>query len=75
MMDGELEEVVTEFGDIVSQYLRFMNDTHPIVGMAAEKTIIASIIIAECKTLPPADKENTGYLTFSVVLRKPTTGL
>lgn len=37
VMDGELDEVVTEFGDIVSQYLRFMHDTHPIVGMAAEK--------------------------------------
>ena len=46
VMDGELNEVLTEFGDIVNQYLRFMHDTHPIVGMAAEKSIITSIILA-----------------------------
>lgn len=59
VVDGELDEVLTEFGDIVNQYLRFMHDTHPIVGRVAEETIITSIILAGCKTLPLAVKENT----------------
>lgn len=67
VMDGELEEVVAEFGDIVNQYLRFMHDTHPIAGMAAEKTIIASMIIAGCKTLPFPDKENTEEMNKAMV--------
>lgn len=67
VMDGELDEVVTEFGDIVNQYLRFMHDTHPLVGMAAEKSIIVSIILAGCKTLPPADKENSEEMNKAMI--------
>lgn len=67
VVDGELDEVLTEFGDIVNQYLRFMHDTHPIAGMAAEKSIITSIILAGCKTLPPADKENTEEMTKAMI--------
>ena len=68
VMDGELDEVVTEFGDIVSQYLRFMYDTHPIIGRAAEKTIISSIILAGCKTLPPAIEENAEEMSKAMIL-------
>ena len=67
VMDGELDEVVTEFGDIVSQYLRFMYDTHPIIGRAAEKTIISSIILAGCKTLPPAIEENAEEMSKAMI--------
>lgn len=67
VMDGELEEVVTEFSDIVRQYLGFMYDTHPIVGMAAEKTIIASMILSGCKTLPFPDKENAEEMNKAMI--------
>ena len=67
VIDGTVEEVSTEFNDIVSQYCRFMWETHPEIGAAAEITLLASMIFAGCQELPIPDKKNIDVMMGSMI--------
>lgn len=67
VMEGAVKEVVTEFGDIVSQYCRYMWETHPEIGKAAENTLLASMIFAGAGELPIPDKKNMEEMNENMI--------
>ena len=67
VIEGTIEETMTEFGDVVSQYVNIMYETHPIIGEAAEKSIIASMILGGVEDLPIPDKNNIAAMSESII--------
>lgn len=65
-IEGTIEETMTEFGDVVEQFANIMYETHPIVGEAAEKTIIASMILSGVN-LPIPNKNNIAAMNDSII--------
>ena len=67
VIEGTIEETMTEFGDVVSQFVNIMYETHPIIGEAAEETIIASMILGGVEDLPIPDKNNIAAMNDSII--------
>lgn len=67
VVDGSVEEIIREFGDIVGQFTNIMYETHPIIGEAAEKSIIASMILGGVEDLPIPDKNNIAAMNDSII--------
>lgn len=67
VVDGSVEEIIREFGDVVGQFTNIMYETHPIIGEAAEKSIIASMILGGVEDLPIPDKNNIAAMNDSII--------
>lgn len=67
VIEGTVEDTMIEFGDVVSQYVKTMYEMHPIVGEAAEKSIIASMILGGVEDLPIPDKNNIAAMNDSII--------